>query len=118
METALIAPANYSILGIPTVIFSFLIPIVGVGLFAYIMAIRIAPLVLAAPDLRFNRLGERIVNVVRIWLLQTPCYLLWMRAVRRCTKRSTAPWPTSVGNDSWTDWWTFARSTEATYGSR
>jgi len=70
METALIAPANYSFFGIPTVFFSFLIPIAGVALFAYIMAIRIAPLVLAAPDLRFNRLGERIVKVVRIWLLQ------------------------------------------------
>jgi len=70
METALIAPADYSFLGIPTVFFSFLIPIVGVALFAYIMAIRIAPLVLAAPDLRFNRFGERIVKVVRIWLLQ------------------------------------------------
>ena len=54
----------------PTVFFSFLIPIAGVALFAYIMAIRIAPLVLAAPDLRFNRFGERIVKVVRIWLLQ------------------------------------------------
>ena len=70
METALIAPANYSFLGIPTIFFSFLIPIAGVALFAYIMAIRIAPLVLAAPDLRFNRFGERIVKVVRIWLLQ------------------------------------------------
>ena len=70
METALIAPANYSFLGIPTVFFSFLIPIAGVALFTYIMAIRIAPLVLAAPDFRFNRFVERIVKVVRIWLLQ------------------------------------------------
>jgi Fe-S oxidoreductase len=70
METALIAPANYSILGIPTVIFSFLIPIAGVALFTYIMAIRIAPLVLAAPDFRFNRIVERILTVLRIWLLQ------------------------------------------------
>ena len=70
METALIAPANYSFLGIPTVIFSFLIPIAGVALFTYIMAVRIAPLVLAAPDGRFNRFGERIVNVLRVWLLQ------------------------------------------------
>jgi Fe-S oxidoreductase len=70
METALIAPANYSFIGIPTLIFSFLIPIAGVALFTYIMAIRIAPLVLAAPDFRFNRFVERIVKVVRIWLLQ------------------------------------------------
>ncbi len=70
METALIAPANYFILSIPTVIFSFVIPIVGVSLFAYIMAIRIAPLVLAAPDFRFNRYMERIIKVLRIWLLQ------------------------------------------------
>ncbi|MEK6193315.1 MAG: electron transfer flavoprotein, partial [Deltaproteobacteria bacterium] len=70
METALIAPANYSFIGIPTLFFSFLIPIAGVALFTYIMAIRIAPLVLAAPDFRFNRFVERIVKVVRIWLLQ------------------------------------------------
>jgi len=70
METALIAPANYSFLGIPTILFSILIPIAGVALFAYIMVIRIAPLVLAAPDFRFNRFAERVVKVVRIWLLQ------------------------------------------------
>ncbi|MEN8246208.1 MAG: (Fe-S)-binding protein [Thermodesulfobacteriota bacterium] len=70
METALIAPASYSFLGIPTILFSILIPIAGVALFTYIMAIRIAPLVLAAPDFRFNRIVERVVKVVRIWLLQ------------------------------------------------
>ena len=70
MEPVLIAPANYSFLGIPTLLFSFLIPIAGMALFTYIMAIRIAPLVLAAPDFRFNRFGERIVKVLRIWLLQ------------------------------------------------
>jgi len=70
METALLGPADYFFLGIPTIVFSLLIPIVGVALFAYIMAIRIAPLVMAAPDIRFNRLPERIVKVVRIWLLQ------------------------------------------------
>ena len=70
METALIAPGNYAVIGIPTVFFSFLIPIAGVALFAYIMAIRMAPLVLAAPDFRLNRFVERIQKLLRIWLLQ------------------------------------------------
>jgi Fe-S oxidoreductase len=70
MDPALISPANYFFLGIPTVIFSFLIPIAGVVLFAYILVIRMAPLVMAAPDFRFNRFIERLNKVIRIWLLQ------------------------------------------------
>ena len=54
MENALIAPANYIFLFIPTVIFSILIPALGVAVFTYIMALRAAPLVKAAPDLRFE----------------------------------------------------------------
>ena len=78
MEIALISPAKAFVLGIPTILFSFLIPIVGVAVFAYIISIRLAPLVLASPDHRFNRFGERLWNILKIWLLQyrQPRYML------------------------------------------
>lgn len=78
METALISPANASFLGIPTVIFSVLIPVIGVALFTYIMAKRLAPLVLASPDARFDRMTNRIINLFKLWLGQwrQPRYLL------------------------------------------
>ncbi len=78
MENALIAPANYFFLFIPTVVFSILIPLVGVAVFAYIMAIRLAPLVKAAPDSRADRIPQRIYNVAKIWLVQyrQPRYML------------------------------------------
>jgi len=78
MENALIAPAKYFFLFIPTVIFSILIPLVGVAVFAYIMAIRMAPLVKAAPDSRLDRIPQRIVNVLKVWLGQyrQPRYML------------------------------------------
>jgi hypothetical protein len=60
MENVLIAPAKYIFLFIPTVVFSILIPLLGVALFTYIMAIRMAPLVKAAPDNRFDRIPQRI----------------------------------------------------------
>ena len=78
MENALIAPANYVFLFIPTVIFSFLIPVVGVAVFTYLMALRAAPLVKAAPDKRFDRIPQRLFNVLKIWLGQyrQPRYML------------------------------------------
>ena len=78
MENALIAPAKYFFLFIPTMVFSILIPLVGVALFTYIMAIRMAPLVKAAPDSRFDRIPQRIFNVLKIWLGQyrQPRYML------------------------------------------
>ncbi len=47
-----------------------LIPIAGIAIFTYIMALRMAPLVKAAPDFRFDRIPRRLVNVVKIWLGQ------------------------------------------------
>ncbi|MFP4030691.1 MAG: (Fe-S)-binding protein [Desulfococcaceae bacterium] len=70
MEPVLVSPADATILGIPTVIFSVLIPVVGIALFTYIMAKRLAPLVLSAPDKRFNRIPERISAVLKWWLAQ------------------------------------------------
>jgi len=78
MEIALIPPANYLFLFIPTVVFSILIPIAGMAFFIYIMVIRLAPLLKAAPDVRFNNLPERLIQLVKIWLIQyrQPRYLL------------------------------------------
>ena len=78
MEPALISPAKASVLGIPTVIFSVLIPVAGVALFAYIMAKRVAPLVFSNPDYRFDRIPERIKGVLKLWLAQwkQPRYML------------------------------------------
>ena len=70
MEHVLISPAAYSLYGIPTVIFSVLIPIVAVALFTYIIAKRLAPLVKAKPDFRFDRAKDRIFSVIKIWLAQ------------------------------------------------
>jgi len=70
MDTLLTAPANYTFLFIPTVIFSILIPVVGAAVFTYIMALRLAPLVKAAPDHRLDRLPKRIYHVIKIWLGQ------------------------------------------------
>lgn len=70
METALISPAKASFLGIPTVVFSIIIPLTGIGIFAYIIMRRIAPLLKAAPDHRFDHIPERIKNVIKLWLGQ------------------------------------------------
>jgi hypothetical protein len=55
----LISPAKASFSGIPTLIFSVLIPVIGVAVFTYIMAKRITPLISASPDSRFDRTGWR-----------------------------------------------------------
>ncbi|MEE8480882.1 MAG: (Fe-S)-binding protein [Desulfobacterales bacterium] len=70
METALISPAKASFLGIPTVVFSIIIPLAGIGIFAYIIMRRIAPLLKAAPDHRFDRIPERIKNTFKLWFGQ------------------------------------------------
>jgi len=78
METALISPASATFWGIPTIIFSFLIPICGVAVFTYIIALRLAPLIRATPDARLNHYGARLLNLMKIWLLQYrhPRYML------------------------------------------
>ena len=71
MEPVLISPAAFKLFGFfPTVLFSVLIPIVGVGLFTYIIARRMAPIVKANPDFRFDRPQQRILSVLKIWLGQ------------------------------------------------
>ena len=70
MESALISPAKAAVLGIPGVILGFLIPLVAIAIFAYIITMRLAPLVHAAPDQRFNRIPERLYRIFKLWLLQ------------------------------------------------
>ena len=65
MEAALISPAEATILGIPTVIFSLIVPLVGVGIFTYIIALRLKPLVIACPDPRLNRPAVRFFNMIK-----------------------------------------------------
>jgi Fe-S oxidoreductase len=78
MESALISPAAASVLGIPTIIFSILIPVVGTVLFVYIIVRRLTPLFKAAPDDRFCCIPQRIGLILKIWLAQWrhPRYLL------------------------------------------
>jgi Fe-S oxidoreductase len=70
MHTALIEPAHYVVGFIPTVIFSVLIPLIGLGIFTYIMTRRLAPLIRAAPDFRWDNLAIRIKQLIKIWLMQ------------------------------------------------
>src|SRR3989339_1600214 len=77
--TSIIGPASYKFFGIfPAALLSFILPIIGIGLFVYIMARRIAPLVRANPDNRFDHIGKRIENLIVIWLGQfrQPRYML------------------------------------------
>ncbi|BBO68055.1 hypothetical protein DSCA_19850 [Desulfosarcina alkanivorans] len=78
MTPVLLPPAKLTFLGIPTVILSILIPIVGMVVFAYIMALRSVPLVRSAPDKRLDRIPVRLFNVLKIWLGQyrQPRYML------------------------------------------
>jgi len=78
MQPALVSPASASFLGIPAVFIYILIPLIGIGVFAYIMRRRIEPLLKAAPDHRFTRYPERVRAVLKIWLAQWrhPRYLL------------------------------------------
>ena len=70
MEHVLISPANATILGIPAWILAVLIPLVGIGAFAYIIARRLIPLAKAESDPRFDRIPLRIKNVLKFWLAQ------------------------------------------------
>ena len=77
--SSIIGPASYKLFGFfPTAILSLVIPIVGVGIFAYIMARRAAPLVRANPDYRFDNIFARVQNLFFVWLAQIkqPRYML------------------------------------------
>ncbi len=77
--TSIIGPASFKFFGVfPAAILSFILPIIGIGLFTYIMARRIAPLVRANPDNRFDQIGGRIKNLILVWLgqIRQPRYML------------------------------------------
>ena len=78
MEPALLSPAAYTFFHIPTALFALLIPLVGTGLFAYIIKRRLDPMMKAAPDRRFDRPQARIWKVFKIWLAQwrQPRYMM------------------------------------------
>ncbi|MFT5728964.1 MAG: Fe-S oxidoreductase [Desulforhopalus sp.] len=67
----LISPAEFKMLGIPLVFFSILIPLVGIGVFSYIIKQRLAPMLVAANDERFDHPAERWKNVLSLWLYQS-----------------------------------------------
>ncbi|MBU0464810.1 MAG: (Fe-S)-binding protein [Proteobacteria bacterium] len=77
--TSIIGPASFKFFGIfPAAILSFILPVIGIGLFAYIMVRRIAPLVRANPDDRFDQIGKRVTNLIFVWLgqIRQPRYML------------------------------------------
>ena len=78
MEPVLISPANATLLGLPARVIFILIPLVGISIFAYIILRRLVPLRGAAPDPRFDRIGERLSSVFKYWLGQVrhPRYML------------------------------------------
>jgi Fe-S oxidoreductase len=78
MNMALVSPASTYFAFIPAYIVYTLIPIVGVALFAHMIAKRLAPLRNAAPDNRLGQMGGRIGQLLKIWLLQWrhPRYML------------------------------------------
>jgi Fe-S oxidoreductase len=78
MSFALTSPADYSVLGIPTIALSALIAVIALAIFAFVIVKRLVPLLNAAPDnSRFSRIPERIAKVLVIFLAQyrQPRYL-------------------------------------------
>lgn len=72
------SPATADLAGVPARLIFLLIPLVGVACFTWMMVRRVAPLLRAAPDPRFDRIGERTILVLKVWLAQwrQPRYLL------------------------------------------
>ena len=70
MESALVSPAKAIFWGLPAKGIFIIIPLVGIGIFTYIMILRFLPVRNAAPDPRFNRVSERISGVFKYWLGQ------------------------------------------------
>lgn len=75
MGPALTAPANATILGVPAVIFSILIPLLTAGFLGCLFFRRLAPLRKAAPDPRFDRIKTRVINTFMVPHHRMPRYL-------------------------------------------
>jgi Fe-S oxidoreductase len=78
MDFALIPPANTTLLFIPAAAVYVLIPLVGIAIFTYMIVNRAKPLRNAAPDDRSNHVSQRLIQLLKIWLLQWrhPRYML------------------------------------------
>jgi hypothetical protein len=78
MDFALIPPSSTTLLFVPAVAVYVLIPLVGIAIFAYMIFVRVKPLLCAAPDDRSNNLSMRLMQLLKIWLLQWrhPRYML------------------------------------------
>lgn len=76
MELALISPAKAFIFWIPSVLFSILIPLAGVGVLTYILAKRLPPLLRAAPDFRWDQIPKRLWNMYEYPHHRMPRYKL------------------------------------------
>jgi len=74
---AIQAPAQATYWLIPGRVLFLTIPLLGVAIFAYIMVRRMAPLLRAAPDARFDDFVIRLMRVFKFWLGQwkQPRYL-------------------------------------------
>ncbi len=67
----IISPAEYTLLGIPLVVVSILVPLAGIGIFAYIIKQRLAPMRVAAQDERMDEPAQRWKNFFSLWLYQS-----------------------------------------------
>jgi Fe-S oxidoreductase/nitrate reductase gamma subunit len=70
MPENLFDPAAATVAGIPGSVLYLLIALVAIGVFAWVMARRAAPLRRGAPDPRLDRVPERVVRVLKYWLAQ------------------------------------------------
>ncbi len=64
------SPASSTIMSVPLIVFSVLIPVIGVSIFSLMIWKRLKPLFLAAPDPRFTPLGKRLFNMIKYAVLQ------------------------------------------------
>ena len=69
--SSIISPAEFTFLGIPMVVVSILIPLVGIGVFAYIVRQRLVPMRAAAGDERTDEPAQRWKNFFSLWLAQS-----------------------------------------------
>ncbi len=72
------SPATAVVAGVPARLLFLLIPLAGLACFTWMMVRRVAPLLRAAPDPRFDHLWERTTLVLKVWLAQWrhPRYML------------------------------------------
>lgn len=78
MNFALVPPAAGTFLFIPAFIIYTLIPVAGITLFLYMIVMRLKPLILAQPDAPVGQIPQRLIQLLKVWLLQWrhPRYLM------------------------------------------